>query len=963
MGKSESGNKGPRTLIKSGETDNVQPNETLPTSSITQMIPDQNKLSVSIGNQRTVMNGVMVECNQPTTIRRKGGTDECNQPAETRSSEDITATLCDMIPRQTDRTSHHAGMKAWPPKLKALMRKIDRALQWKPQFPFDDPIFKFQMTLEAAAKNLEILRENDYDLQRIITGPSAVNTPIRPGSEIRPVDVLEQICKHHPLWWRIRRMLTEGFTMPLDKLPETERVQDTYEAIRYGNHKSTQRNPSVVLEMLRDEVERGWQLVLPCASIPMIPGTIVSPLGLVNQNTINERGETTTKWRLTHDQSFKFQSGTSVNSRVQKERLAKCMYGMALRRFLHSIVHYRSRFPTTPILMAKFDLKSAYRRAHFSGHSAVQSIATSAGLHQQSDDDKSDKLAFISLRFTFGGSSNPSEFSTISEVIADLANTIAQHKDWDPMKLRSDFISLTGEKPKLVEERIEFEQARPLIREWELSEFGATEAYIDDIFTVFPFVSMDHFQRGRNAALLAIDTFGRPCHEGDPLPRDPIVATKKVMAEGTPSEILTVLGWEIDTRRLLIKLPEEKAASWDSDLDELIRHGDEGRRIGVKRLETIQGRNIHVATIVPGAMHFQSRMYSAINRAKKHKFTRLRSEERKDLRLLQSLLTTARVGISLNSVVPRLPDHIGRSDAFEGGIGGYDLKSGQAWRFEIPPDLRHRKSQNFLEYLACMTQLVCMLTEGDWRPGDCFLSVGDNTSALGWIHKSNFQPDRDLEQATHLALARYITNLLAELRVVQFGQWLPGIDNGVADALSRQHEKSDEELTRLIVASYPSQTPLGFRIRALRPEITSWVRYWVLHTHETRELPPGLSIRETRHGKDGLISCTSVNSKTTCSLPNSLSTSGTCSSVHSHRESEITSGQSPQRAMITWLQEHAAPPSTLCVRPSSQPVSMIPARTRMENLRTFYNDNCADTRTMTQPSSPKKRSHSACSRN
>jgi hypothetical protein len=70
-----------------------------------------------------------------------------------------------------------------------------------------------------------------------------------------------------------------------------------------------------------------------------------------------------------------------------------------------------------------------------------------------------------------------------------------------------------------------------------------TEAYIDDIFMVFPPLSEEHFQRGRNAALLAIDVLGRPVHSDDPLPRDPLVATKKVMAEGTPTEVLTILGW------------------------------------------------------------------------------------------------------------------------------------------------------------------------------------------------------------------------------------------------------------------------------------------------------------------------------------------------------------------------------------------------------------------------------------
>jgi hypothetical protein len=166
--------------------------------------------------------------------------------------------------------------------------------------------------------------------------------------------------------------MTSGFTMPLRDIPEVERVHNIFEALRYGNHKSTQANPDVVMEILDDEVRHGWQLVLPCSAIPKIPGTIVSPLGLVQQKTINEKGEATVKWRLTHDQSCKFQSKTSVNSRVREDELANCLYGTALRRFLHAVVKYRLRFPSTPLLLAKFDLKSAYRRAYFSGTSAAK---------------------------------------------------------------------------------------------------------------------------------------------------------------------------------------------------------------------------------------------------------------------------------------------------------------------------------------------------------------------------------------------------------------------------------------------------------------------------------------------------------------------------------------------------------------------------------------------------------------
>jgi hypothetical protein len=415
------------------------------------------------------------------------------------------------------------------------------------------------------------------------------------------------------------------------------------------------------------------------------------------------------------------------------------------------------------------------------------------------------------------------------------------------------------------------------------------------------------------------------------------VATKKVAAEGTPTEVLTVLGWTIDTRRLLIRLPEEKADAWDAELDALLKLGDAGYPIPLKRLEQAQGRNIYVAMIVPGDMHFQSRMYAAIERAKLHKRTRLRAEERRDLRLLRRLLQSARAGISLNNIAFRMPDHFGRSDAFEEGLGGYDLTSGRAWRFPIPPKLRHRKSQNFLEYLACMIQLICMLADNKWSRGDCFLSIGDNTSALGWIHKSNFHPESNAEQASHLALARHITTMLADLKVIQCGQWLPGDDNVVADKLSRDHAMNNRDLTELIVSLYPAQTLIGFQISPLPPEIISWATYWMHHTHATTESPPELFPRGTRGGDVGWSSCTTANSTTTSSCANLQRTNGICFSEPLHSPHEAVNGRNPRKDMTTWLRSHAVPPLTQFARPSSNPDTMTPGKTPMENWHSFYN--------------------------
>jgi hypothetical protein len=139
--------------------------------------------------------------------------------------------------------------------------------------------------------------------------------------------------------------------------------------------------------------------------------------------------------------------------------------------------------------------------------------------------------------------------------------------------------------------------------------------------------------------------------------------------------------------------------------------------------------------------------------------------------------------------------------------------------------------------------------------------------------------------------------------------------------------------------SFPSQTPNGFHIKALPPEITSWAIYWMRHDQGTRELPPELQLKAKRGGTDGSSSSTTANSKTTSFYGSSHPMNATCSSVHSHSPHKTASGPNPLKDMTTWLQEHAAPQSMQYARPSLQPVGTIPGQKQTENLRSFYNAN------------------------
>lgn len=192
--------------------------------------------------------------------------------------------------------------------------------------------------------------------------------------------------------------------------------------------------------MLQDEVTHGYQLLLPIRCIKDIPDACIGPIGLAHQESINERGEIVPKNRMTHDQSWTFDrsrydnnlAGLSVNERVVDSELTPCKCGHALVRFLHTLVLLRSTHPTEKIFIAKFDWKTACRRAHNSACAAARSIIVFAG------------FALMALRLTFGGKPNPSKWSDISESVTDVANDLMRCKEWDPSSLHSPHQHLVG---------------------------------------------------------------------------------------------------------------------------------------------------------------------------------------------------------------------------------------------------------------------------------------------------------------------------------------------------------------------------------------------------------------------------------------------------------------------------------------------------------------------------------------
>jgi hypothetical protein len=106
----------------------------------------------------------------------------------------------------------------------------------------------------------------------------------------------------------------------------------------------------------------------------------------------------------------------------------------------------------------------------------------------------------------------------------------------------------------------------------------------------------------------------------------------------------------------------------------------------------------------------------------------------------------------------------------------------------------------------------------------CFLALGDNSSAIGWLHKADVDESKNLPM--HIAAQKY-AEILLQADCCLYSQHIRGIHNNVADALSHKVELSDEALTSFICSNYKSQVPNLLRISPLPPEISSWVIYWL----------------------------------------------------------------------------------------------------------------------------------------
>jgi len=740
-----------------------------------------------------------------------------------------------------DHILTHASTGDWI----SFMTTVEWLATNEPKAPLPGP-FRFEMSQDAIHHNSMVLKDNDYELDKVIS--KYPNSLISPGSELRPMNHLELLLGNHPNFPQIKQNLKHGVDYPAEDLPEDLRLSLLQEQLKKGNHKSALTNEAkpIVDKLVHQDVNLGYAIPLSRDCLLRLKGAELYPMGLQHQLTIDDNGNQIPKKRVTHDLSNKRKDGTSINQRVDETKVPGTMYGFALQRFLILVHHIRYHHPNKRILMCKSDFDKAYRRIHTTARIASKCLSAWE-LPEEKEDNQTQHDRFTALlmtRLPFGSAPAPPEFSIFSEPIFDLACDLMMCPYWDPTKLPSPYASK-------LEEPIRYKDNTPFGKALEPDvhlpphQICGSEGYIDDGALAVLDTEKTHkmVKRAHQALGMASHLVFRPNTKNEPIERPDPQSLRKMNAEGRLREHMIFLGWRIDSREFVISLPDEKVRAWTSSINNTLTK----LTINFEDSQTLVGRLNHVGYIIPTARHFLNRIRKLEYLADKRGHAKINDDTAKDLKLWIELLQRAKAGISINSVIFRRPTSYTISDASEHGVGGYCLRTGKAWRYKFKTHEAAALTLNLKEFIGSIINGMIFLPL-DPSPQPCLLSIGDSTSAAGWLHKSNFDPH---QSPAHAEAARSHARNIMKHNASDYSQHLPGLANVIADVLSRDFHLSNEQLISMLHSTSPPLLPPQLTIIDIPENIITWIGSLAQLLPKRKESPSRPTISTLARGISG----------------------------------------------------------------------------------------------------------------
>ena len=775
--------------------------------------------------------------------------------------------------------------------------------------------------MDAASNNASTLEAYGFDLETFIKHHPG--STISYGSELRPVAQLQPLLQHHPHFAHFEHNHTHGIDYPINGLSDEDCSAMLETSIERGNHKSAlnDEHRPVVTKLMAQDVELGYGIPLTIDSIRKIKQAEVYPVGCQDQLTIDEHGNVIPKKRVTHDLSFNRKEGKSINQRVREEELPGVTFGHAMLRFLHLIHHLRWHHPTERILCNKIDVEKAYRRLHTSAAMATKCISIWF-LDKMWNDQyhtSPDQVAVLLTRLPFGSSPAPSEFCVTSELAFDLAGNLLHCERWDPTALPSPYADRLPAPARLPAD-VTFGRAEEADVKLDPTLLGGTDGYIDDGACAVLDAPWNWrmVQRAAQAVVMALFLIFRPLHALlEPIPRPDPASIRKMLAEGGLREVITFLGWFINTRSLTIALPPEKSSAWSNEIRAMMKHR---KAVKHKDLQSLNGKLNHVCFIIPDAKHFMNNLRRMEYLARFKKKVKLSSPTMRDLTLWLAFLDSAEKGISINRVVFRKPTITTSSDASEAGVGGYCPKTGVIWRHRFTDEESKAFTLNCKEYIGSAIDMdFHMELDPDPSPFPCVLNMTNNSTAMGWLRKSNHDPD---DAPVHNEVARFHAENMLRRQACNYSQHLPGVKNVVADCCSRDFHLSDEELVAMLTSLHPSLLPSQFKVVPLPPKYTSKIAAMARQWPGKKESPSRLIKSTLAAGLSGWSSSTESTTPSTPIWKSSLPLNDYASAVLSCTRF----GEETSERKESWEERHGRP-STMWQRTLWRVVGSAPSST------------------------------------
>jgi hypothetical protein len=130
--------------------------------------------------------------------------------------------------------------------------------------------------------NLATLEKYGFNLGKALNAQH--DSPLGPGMEFHPPDVIRSIFGLHPLWNRMEDILKNGSKWPLEEISEEDRASNLQEALIFGNHKGASSKMDLLTKLISKDIKYGYSLPIPLESVTQIKGLIMA------QNTIDKFG-------------------------------------------------------------------------------------------------------------------------------------------------------------------------------------------------------------------------------------------------------------------------------------------------------------------------------------------------------------------------------------------------------------------------------------------------------------------------------------------------------------------------------------------------------------------------------------------------------------------------------------------------------------------------------------------------